>query len=190
MKQSTIITTIVASSLSMFIQAAAAGTLNFNGTLTPGGPQEPQVAVISTPNCTGGYTAFPVLYQAFPFTVDTTGSYQFSESGANSAAYVYANSFNPALPADNCIAASNSNPISGLNANLTAGTQYYFVVTDDTFTQLGLSINGSVTGPGNISGPIVGSIPTLSELGIGLLTSLLGLGAAYSLRRRKPTQAE
>jgi hypothetical protein len=184
-----ITTSIVAAVISVLAQAASAGTYNVAGTLTPGGPQEPQVAGISTPNCNGSYTAFAVLYQSFPFTVDTTGSYQFSESGLESAVYVYANNFNPSLPADNCIAASNTNPISGLSVNLTAGTQYYYVVIEDTFAQDGMSINGSISGPGNIFGPAVaGTVPTMSEWGLISLSGLLALGGAFAMRRRQDSK--
>ncbi len=181
-------TLFLTSLLSFFSLGTLAGTLNFTGTLSPGGPQEPQVALITTPNCTGGYSPTAVLYQAFPFSVDTTGAYLFSESGANTAVYVYANSFDPTLPANNCVAASNTNPISGLSVNLTAGTQYYFVVIDDTFTQLGTPIDGAVTGPGNISAPMT-NVPTLSELGIGMLSALLAVGALVIMRRRQDTSA-
>jgi hypothetical protein len=181
-------TLFLTSLLSFFSLGTLAGTLNFTGTLTPGGPQEPQTALISTPNCNGAYIAFSILYQAFPFTVDTTGTYLFSEPGTDSAVYVYANSFDPSLPANNCIAASNTNPISGLSVNLTAGTQYYFVAVEDSFDQDGMSINGSVTGPGNISAPLT-NVPTLSELGIGMLSALLAVGALVIMRRRQDTSA-
>ena len=126
-----------------------AGSASVSGTLTPGGQQEPQVAIISTPNCTGGYTAFAVLYASYAFTVDADGVYTVTEPGTTSAVYVYQGSFDPALPASNCIAASNSNPIN-FTVALTAGTQYFVAVIDDTFAQTGLSYNITITGPGNV----------------------------------------
>lgn len=126
-----------------------AGSATFSGTLSPGGATEPIVAQITTPNCTGATVAFAVLYAVYPFTVDVTGAYSFTEPGTTTAMYVYAGGFDPAQPANNCIAATNSNPLN-IVVNLTAGTQYYVAVIDDTFEQLGISYSINISGPGNI----------------------------------------
>ena len=131
------------------VTAVFAGSHSFSGTLSPGGPTEPQVAQISTPDCIGSYAAFVVLYAAYPFTVDADGIYTVTEPGTSSAVYIYSGSFDPALPADNCLAASNTNPIS-LPVALTAGTQYFVAVIDDTFAQAGLSYDITISGPGNV----------------------------------------
>jgi len=149
MKKLLIITAVAAVALVM-ASVVFAGSISFAGTLTAGGPTEPQVAQIVTPNCTGSYVVFPVLYRSYGFTVDVSGAYTFTEPGVESAVYVYAGSFNPALPADNCIAASNSNPIN-LPVALTAGTTYYVVVIEDTFDQDGMAYNIGISGPGSIT---------------------------------------
>lgn len=133
------------------VSVVYAGSATFSGTLSPGGATESVVAQITTPNCTGGIVAFSVLYAAHPFTVDADGVYTFSEPGTESALYVYSGSFNPNSPVTNCVAASNSNPIN-LVVNLTAGTQYYVVVIEDTFEQDGMSYSINISGPGNIIG--------------------------------------
>ena len=124
-------------------------SVNLNGLLIPGGPVEPQVAIISTPNCTGAYTAFSVLYRAYALKVDVAGVYTFDEPGSESAMYVYQGSFDPNFPATNCIAASNTNPLN-LTVTLTAGVTYYVAVIEDTFTQDGMAYNITISGPGNI----------------------------------------
>ncbi len=131
------------------VSVVYAGSTTLSGTLTPGGATEPVVAQISTPNCTGGTAAFSVLYAVYPFTVDATGAYTFTEPGTESALYLYSGSFDPNSPATNCIAATNSNPLN-LVVNLTAGTQYYVVVIEDTFAQDGMSYSINISGPGNI----------------------------------------
>lgn len=134
----------------VFVPAVFAGSASVSGTLTPGGAVIPTVATISTPICNGGSVAFPVLYAAYPFTVDADGSYTVAEPGTESAVYVYAGSFDPANPVANCIAASNTNPIS-LPVNLTAGAPYILVVIEDTFAQDGMSYSLTVSGPGSVN---------------------------------------
>ncbi len=131
------------------IPAASAGNVTISGVLVPGGQTMPVVAIISTPNCTGATNPVAVLYAATSFTVDTDGTYTFSEPGTSSAVYLYAGTFNPANPVVNCVAASNSNPISFSYA-LTAGETYVVVVTDDTYEQPGISYALSISGPGEI----------------------------------------
>ncbi|MFN8451029.1 MAG: hypothetical protein U0521_21240 [Anaerolineae bacterium] len=127
-----------------------AGSDSVSGTLSPGGPTEPQVALITTPNCSGGTTAFAVLYAAYSFTVDADGVYTVTEPGAESAVYVYSGGFDPANPATNCLAASNTNPIS-LPVALTAGVSYTVAVIEDTFAQDGMSYSLTISGPGNVN---------------------------------------
>lgn len=133
--------------------AVLAGTISFTGTLVPGGATEPQVALITTPNCNGGTIAFTMLYHAYRFTVDAAGVYTVTEPGVESAVYVYAGGFDPVFPALNCIAASNTNPIS-LPVNLSPGVVYTLVVVEDTFEQDGMPYNLTINGPGNISVPV------------------------------------
>lgn len=149
MKKSIVTALLVILTLAAGVHSVLAGSATISGTLTPGGATM-LVATITDPNCAGGYGGTNVLYQSYPFSVDVSGIYTITEPGGNSAIYVYEGSFNPAAAADNCIAASNINPIS-LNVALNAGTQYFLVIIDDTFAQAGLSYTLTINGPGNIS---------------------------------------
>ncbi|MFN8529197.1 MAG: hypothetical protein U0670_11330 [Anaerolineae bacterium] len=147
-----------------------AGSLSLTGTLTPGGATEPQIALITTPNCVGGLFSFTVLYASYQFTVDTTGSYTITEPGVDSAIYLYNGPFSPSNPDVNCYAASNTNPIN-LSVSLSAGTVYTIVVIEDSFAQDGMTYNLNISGPGSVtifspdcpyplpSGSVVYSIP-------------------------------
>jgi hypothetical protein len=150
MKRSLILFLTLLIILSIGATTTFAGSASVTGTLTPGGATEPQVAIISTPNCTGAYVAFSVLYAAYSFTVDADGVYTVTEPGTESAVYVYSGGFDPNFPATNCIAASNTNPIS-LPVALTAGTPYVVAVIEDTFAQDGMDYSLTVSGPGNVS---------------------------------------
>jgi hypothetical protein len=123
------------------------------GTLAPGGPTMPVVA-ISTPNCTTQLTT-PVLYRAYPFTVDVGGTYTFTEPGTNDGLYVHAGAFDPDNSFPTCIAASNTNPIN-IGVNLVPGTSYTVVIFDDMFAQTGLDYTLTISGPGNIIAPCAG----------------------------------
>jgi len=135
--------------LALGARAVLAGSVNLSGSLTPGGAQLPQVAIITTPNCTGAYTAFSVLYAVYSFTVDVGGPYKFTEPAADTALYVYDGAFDPNLPADNCLAATNTNPLD-IDVTLAPGTVYRVAVIDDTFAQAGLAYDIGISGPGNI----------------------------------------
>jgi hypothetical protein len=135
--------------LSMFaVGSVFAGSVTVNGTIDGTSPTMPNVGIISTPNCTGAYTAFAVHYASFPLTVDAAGVYTITETGTTSALYVLQGSFDPNAVASTCIAASNTNPIS-LAVSLNPGTTYYVVIIDDTFAQSGLTYQLTVSGPGN-----------------------------------------
>lgn len=141
--------------LAVSATTAFAGSANIGGTIVTTDPTM-QVVFISTPNCTG-QGASPVLYKAYPFTVDADGTYNFSvtSDGGFASMYLFEGSFNPAAAFPTCIAGSNSgNPVVFSEA-LTAGTTYYWVVFDDTFAQVGGNYSGTVDGPGNIT--IIGS---------------------------------
>lgn len=168
--------------------AAGTSSASVDGFVGPGDPSM-LVALISTPNCTGGYGSVDVFYDLYPLTVGASGTYHvevLSDSGTT-AFYVYANSFNPGAAADNCIAASNSGNPQMVDIALAPGTQYYVGVIDDTFAQEGHNYTLSVDGPGAIS---LGSyapaqeIPTLSTWGLAALGLVLAIFALTLLRRR------
>ncbi|MBE2269827.1 MAG: hypothetical protein IAE80_16440 [Anaerolinea sp.] len=140
-----------------------AGSIAFSGTFT-GDPTMPVVS-ISTPNCTS-QGATPVRYDAYPFTVTATGLYNFSAASTGGAGtlasiYIMNSGFNPAAAFGNCIAASNNGfapgtPTTLNNVNLTAGTPYYLVIFDDTFTQTTPGYNFNANGVGDI---VIASAP-------------------------------
>lgn len=134
-----------------------AGSLAFSGTFA-GDPTMP-VVTVSTPNCAAqGLT--PVRYDAFPFTVTQSGAYNFSAASTGGAGtlasiYIMNSGFNPAAALGNCIAASNNGfppatPATLNGVNLTAGTEYYLVIFDDTFAQTTPGYNFSANGVGDI----------------------------------------
>lgn len=149
------ITLILIALLAVSIAAstAFAGSLAFSGTFD--GDPTMTVVFISTPNCTGQGVQ-QVRYDAFPFTVTQTGAYNFSAASTGGAGtlasiYIMNSGFNPAAAFGNCIAASNSGSPTTLNGvNLTAGTQYYLVIFDDTFGQAVPGYNFSANGVGDI----------------------------------------
>jgi hypothetical protein len=150
MKKTALVLLLMAIVCAVVVTAVFAGSASVSGTLTPGGATVSQVAIISTPNCTGAYVAFAALYAAYPFTVDVDGLYTVTEPGTESAIYISSGSFDPAFPAANCIAASNTNPLN-FSVALTAGTTYVVAVIEDTFAQDGMSYNITISGPGNVT---------------------------------------
>jgi hypothetical protein len=158
----------IALALSLAASVVFAGSLSFSGTFA-GDPTMPVVS-ISTPNCTA-QGATPVRYDAFPFTVTATGAYSFSAASTGGAGtlasiYIMNSGFNPAAAFPNCLyGANNGNPpgtpTTLNNVNLTAGTQYYLVIFDDTFAQTTPGYNFSATGVGdfNLGGAAVCTNP-------------------------------
>lgn len=151
-KRSLLITTILifVLSLAFGVGSASAASVSFGGTIAPGDPVM-DVVFITSPNCTGQGSG-DVLYHLYPFTVDVSGTYDFSltSPGGFASIYLFQGSFDPANGFPTCIAGDNSgNPVDFSEA-LTAGTQYYFVPFDDTFVQAGGSYSATISGPGNI----------------------------------------
>jgi hypothetical protein len=111
------------------------------------------VALITTPDCTGAYGAVNVLYDAYEFSVDTSGSYTVSvlSGTGDTAFYLYDSTFHPGAAADNCIAASNAGNPQTVTEALTAGTRYIVAVIDDTFGQAGDTYTLTIDGPGEVS---------------------------------------
>ncbi len=144
-------TVLILALLAVSATTIFAGTGSISGTITTGDPTMP-VVFISPPNCTGQGASL-VRYHVYPFTVDTSGDYTFSVTSDDSFAsmYLFAGTFTPEAAFPTCIAGDNSgNPVD-FTETLTAGTQYFWVIFDDTFSQLGGAYSGTVTGPGNIT---------------------------------------
>jgi hypothetical protein len=81
--------------------------------------------------------------------MDGVYTLDLSSAGNFASLYLYAGSFDPANPFANCVAADNFDPIS-VSFALTAGTTYFAVPFDDTFTQAGGTYSLVANGPGNI----------------------------------------
>lgn len=170
--------------------AAGTFTASVDGFVGPGDPNM-LVAIISTPNCTGGYGSVDVFYDLYALAVGEVGTYQVEllSSTGNTAFYLYEHTFDPSAAADNCYAASNSGNPQVVSVQLNPGTQYFVVPIDDTFAQLGDSYTLSVEGPGPISlgdyvPPIIQEIPTLSTWSLGALGLALALLGLVLVRRR------
>ncbi|MBE2268668.1 MAG: hypothetical protein IAE80_10600 [Anaerolinea sp.] len=145
------------------ISPVFAGSFTIDGDYT--GDPTMAVVTISSPNCSS-QGATQVRYDAYQFTVDASGMYDFSAtrpavSGTLTSIYLMNSSFNPAAALANCLAGDNTGNPTSFSFNLTAGTVYYFVVFDDTFTQTGTTYTASINGPGNITllNPPTGSAP-------------------------------
>jgi hypothetical protein len=133
------------------------------------------VVSISTPNCTA-QGATQVRYHKHRFTVDVTGAYNLiipqtgQTAGSLVSIYVMSATFNPATPFASCLAGANNGLAPGTpttlnNVNLTAGTIYYAVPFDDTFSQVS---NGpwtlTISGPGNVTFIDLTPINTIDSL--------------------------
>lgn len=135
---------------------ALAGSISFSGTFD--GDPTMNVVSISTPNCTS-QGATDVRYDAFSFTVTASGLYSFSAASTGGATtlasiYIMNSGFNPDAALGNCLYGSNNGLAPGTpttlnNVNLTAGTQYYLIIFDDTFMQTTPGYNFSATGVGD-----------------------------------------
>ena len=130
------------------------GSLTWNRPVANG--SNPPVAPLS-----GVGTAVP--YNVVQITVDVSGSYSFqcgatSPAGWDNFTFLYQNSFDPTAPFTNVLIGNDDNPVvglSGFSRNLTAGTNYYWVVTGFSNTDQGAWL-GTISGPGVttiVSGP-------------------------------------
>lgn len=135
------------------ISPVLAGSFMIEGNYT--GDPTMAVVTISSPNC-ASQGSTQVRYDAYQFTVDVSGMYDFSAtrpavSGTLTSIYLMNSSFNPAAALGNCLAGDNTGNPTTFSFSLTAGTVYYFVVFDDTFAQSGTTYTASINGPGNIT---------------------------------------
>jgi hypothetical protein len=93
--------------------------------------------------------------------------------------------FDPDNGFPTCIAGSNGADPLGFTVPLVAGTQYYAVPFDDTFTQPGGTYVLDITGDGEVveGAPTILAIPTLSQWGLAGLAALLALTGLFGLRK-------
>ena len=163
--------------------SALAGTITLTGNLQPPTPTMP-VVTIAPPLC-GAQGVFPVTYRRFPIHVTEAGAYTMDLTfpAGSPSFYLYEGSFNPGDGATNCVQADNAAP-KQIVYPLNPGTDYFVVVFDDAFAQDGGAFTVTINGPGNILAGL-SPIPTLSEWGMIILSTLLALGAIVMIRRRQ-----
>lgn len=116
-------------------------------------------------------------YQVIAFTVSITGSYTWQNTATSPAnwdnfTFIYQNSFNPAAALVNGVASNDDNPsvgLSGFTVALTAGTNYFYVVTGfDNDDQGAWRADVSSTSGGQV---IVPAPSALALAGMGLLAA-------------------
>ena len=129
-----------------------------------------------------------VLYRVTPFSVTASGAYVFRNTALlpvnwDNFTFVYQTAFNPATPLVNGVIGNDDNPtigLSGFTTALTAGTNYFYVVTGFAAVAFG-TYSASITGPGNVV--LVPEPASYGLMGLGLAAVLLGT------RRRRETAA-
>jgi hypothetical protein len=148
-----------------------------------------------TPPSANTGTGTAVSYSSYAFNVDASGSYNFASlatmpSAWDNYTFLYRTAFNPATPLVNAIIGNNDFMgvagfgLSGFTANLTTGINYFFVTTGNTNASAGAFTN-TITGPGNVLGGSVATVPEPSTI----LGSALAFGyGIYSKRKLKLAQ--
>ena len=145
-------------------------------------------------SCVGISSLGPVLGSEQPFTVDTTGAYNFSSTqDYDGYIHIYETAFDPTDAELNCVIGDDDGPggigtSEILGVNLTAGVQYIAVTSafgagDEGTFENTISGAGTVTLGG--AGPATPEIiPTLSPLGLAAMLLALALVATVVLVRR------
>ncbi len=118
------------------------------------------------PDCTGLSGLGLVRYVSQAFYVETSGAYDFESvqtGGWNGVIFIYEKPFDPNSPNANCIA-GNDDGAGGVGtskitaAPLSAGVQYYALLTEYDPGQLGATTTNTLSGPGTIQfGQLLGT---------------------------------
>jgi hypothetical protein len=136
-------------------------------------------------------TAVP--YEVKPFSVATTGAYDFLVYGIDPEAWdtyltVYTGSFNPNAATDNVVGANDDYPtigISGLSdLALTAGTNYFAVISGYGNTDFG-QYSLEIAGPGTITMGVAAAAVPEPATWVMMLGGVGMIGGALRLKRRK-----
>ena len=163
--------------------SALAGTLTLSGNLQPPTPTMDIVTIV--PPVCGAPVGFFGTYRRFPIHVTAAGAYTMDLTfpAGNPSFYLYEGTFSPSDGATNCVQADNGAPKQIVFA-LNPGTDYFVVVIDDTFAQDSGAFTVTINGPGDILAGLE-PVPTLSQWGMIILSTLLALGAIVAIRRRQ-----
>jgi hypothetical protein len=181
---------------------AQAATLNSGTTL--GGPTWNRANVgTPTPSISLLTTATP--YNAFAFTVSTTGSYTFQSGNStflgtanqpnnnipaiwDNYTFLYAKTFNPAAPLTNLLIGNDDNLITGLSGftiGLDQGTNYIFVTTGLLNSSFG-SFTNTITSTGTGTAiPPIAAVPEPATV----LGSIVAFGYGVHSRRKQKNAA-
>lgn len=132
-------------------------------------------------------SATAVYYSSFGFRVDVDGSYSFlSTADFDNFTLLYGSDFDPTSPLTNVLIgnddANSTSGLSGFAANLSAGTEYFFVTTSYANGQAGTFAN-QVDGPGLITPSAVPAPPSLALLALGLPGGVVAARAGRRTRR-------
>ena len=160
------------------VPATAQVVSNFTGVIDGTEP------TFTSPFCSNA----PNLYEVLgPLTPSVTGLYQYTDLSISYALDmqidVYEGNFDPLNPAANYVTGRDDDEAS---IALTAGTEYYFVVSPLCGTA-GTGIwEFELDGPGSVDAPLVAvNVPTLGPISVAIMAVLLGiLGTALLWGRR------
>jgi hypothetical protein len=186
---------IAACTMAALAAASHAVEVPISGTLSEDDPTYTRVLVGDPPTLLSG-VGTAVSYDVFPFYVTLSGTY-FAETlsadltispdaftADDTFITLYQNAFNPAAGLSNALIANDDSGLGSLSLAtkaLTAGTQYYLVVTSYANEQFGPYTGrlNSTTGVGQV---ILGSVPELPTW--AMLAAPLAVGAAWRRRRK------
>jgi hypothetical protein len=161
---------------------ATAATYVYTGT-TAGGPAYNRT-VAGTPPTGLSAAGTAVAYNAFSFTVSTSGSYSFLNSSVyDNFLSLYQGVFNPASPLTNILVAADDTVGSnaGFSRALIAGQRYVSVMTSFSNSDAG-AFTLTIDGPGNVT-PSAGAVPETATWGM-MIAGFGMMGAAMRTRRR------
>jgi hypothetical protein len=165
--QSLFISLIVLIIVALNVVPAFAGVSSISGSMTAGDPTFNRR--LSGQPCSGASgVGTNVFYDVAPFIVTANGSYTFTLDGTGYDAYlhIYQGSFNPLSAGTNCIAAdddSGGSLDSRITINLTAGIQYFAVMTTYSNGATGTYVLNTTSAAGTVIFGTPGDLPPFTD---------------------------